>query len=219
MIIADKISKYYQIQGKRKVIFENLSLKLQPGSRLALMGPNGAGKSTLLRLLCGIELPNRGRIIRSSSISWPIGVGSGFISNLTARENIKFICRLFNCSPEERNKKIIYVQDFAEIGSHFDMPISTCSSGMKSRIAFGMSMAFDFDFYVVDETLSVGDPLFKKKSLEVFKEKAESKGIIMVSHSTGTIKQYCNMGVYLNKGTVIFSESLKDIFELYNKGI
>ena len=93
MIIADKISKYYQIQGKRKVIFENLSLKLQPGSRLALMGPNGAGKSTLLRLLCGIELPNRGRIIRSSSISWPIGVGSGFISNLTARENIKFICR------------------------------------------------------------------------------------------------------------------------------
>jgi capsular polysaccharide transport system ATP-binding protein len=215
MIIAENITKYYQIQGVRKLIFADLSLQLHPGSRLALMGPNGAGKSTLLRLLCGTERPNRGRIIRTSRISWPIGVGSGFINNLTARENIKFICRLLSCDAVQRDEKIKYVQDFAEIGIHFDMPISTYSSGMKSRIAFGMSMAFDFDFYVVDETLAVGDPAFKKKSLQVFKEKSENKGLIMVSHSVNTIKQYCNMGIYLNQGKLVFSEDLNEIFRLY----
>ena len=217
MIIAENISKYYQVQGKRKKIFENLSLMLKPGDRLALMGPNGAGKSTLLRLLCGIERPNKGEIKRTSSISWPVGLSGGFIGNLTGRENIKFVCRLLDYHREEKLEKIAFVESFADIGSHFDMPMSTYSTGMRSRVSFAMSMAFDFDFYVVDESLSAGDPTFKKKCVEVFNQKVVGKGIIMVSHSIGTIKEFCNQGLYLNNGQLCLSEDLDKILDLYTK--
>ena len=215
MIIADNITKYYQVQGHRKMVFENLSLKLEPGSRIALMGPNGAGKSTLLRLLCGVEKPNSGTVTRTSSLSWPIGLNSGFIGNLTSRENIKFVCRLFNLSAEEKREKIDFVQSFVEIGSHFDMPVSTYSSGMKSRIAFAMSMAFDFDFYVVDETLSAGDPSFKKKCEIVFNQKIQEKGIILVSHSVDVIFKFCTRGIYLDNGQLTYFDNIDDIIHYY----
>lgn len=215
MIIADNITKYYQVQGKRKTVFENLSLQLNPGDRLALMGPNGAGKSTLLRLLCGVERPNSGKVIRTSSLSWPIGINSGFISNLTGRENIKFACRLFGYKGKEKVDKVNFVQDFAEIGDHFDMPMATYSTGMRGRLAFGMSMAFDFDFYVVDEVLAAGDPAFKSKCAEYFKQKVKNKGLIMVSHSVGLVKKFCNQGLYLHQGTLTFSNNIELIVELY----
>ena len=215
MIVADNITKYYKIQGKSHVIFENLSLSLSPGDKLGLLGPNGAGKSTLLRLLCGVESPNKGTITRTSTISWPIGLTNGFINTLTGRENIKFICRLFSCSAEERIKKINFVDDFSELGKYFDVPVSTYSSGMTSRLSFGMSMAFDFDFYVVDESLAVGDASFKQKSIDIFNEKSQDKGMIFVSHDMPIIKQYCNQALYLNKGKLSHSYDLDEIINLY----
>ena len=215
MITAKNITKYYKIHGKRHLIFENLSLQLSPGDRLGLMGPNGAGKSTLLRLLCGVEHPNQGEIIRSSTISWPVGLANGFIATLTGRENIKFICRLFSCHSNAQRQKIDFVDDFAELGGYFDMPVNTYSSGMTSRLAFGMSMAFDFDFYVVDEGFSVGDSSFRKKSLDVFKAKTNNRGMIIVSHDIATIKEYCNQGVYLNNGQLTHSYDIDEIVALY----
>lgn len=215
MIIADNITKFYQVQGHRKMVFENLSLKLEPGARIGLMGPNGAGKSTLLRLLCGVEKPNSGTITRTSTLSWPIGLNSGFIGNLTARENIRFVCRLFNLSAKEKQEKVEFVESFVEIGPHFDMPVSTYSSGMKSRIAFAMSMAFDFDFYVVDETLSAGDPSFKKKCEVIFNEKIQGKGIIMVSHAVDVILKFCTQGIYLDRGQLTYFDNIDDIIQHY----
>lgn len=218
MIIAKNITKYYKIHGKRQTIFENLSLTLSPGDKLGLFGPNGAGKSTLLRLLCGVELPNHGEVIRSSTISWPVGLTHGFIKTLTGRENIKFVCRLFSCSSNEQREKINFVEDFADIGPYFDAPMDTYSSGMASRVAFGMSMAFDFDFYVVDEGLSVGDVAFRQKSLAVFKEKSQDKGMIIVSHDIDTAREYCNQALYLNRGKLIHSYDLDEIITLYQGG-
>ncbi len=215
MIIADNITKYYRVQGKPHVIFENLSLTLSPGDKLGLLGPNGAGKSTLLRLLCGVESPNKGRVTRTSTISWPVGLTNGFIHTLTGRENIKFICRLFSCRPEERIKKINFVHDFAELGKYFDSPVSTYSSGMTSRLSFGMSMAFDFDFYVVDESLAVGDAAFQQKSIHAFNDKSQDKGLIFVSHDMSAIKQYCNQAIYLNHGKLSHSYEIDEIIELY----
>ncbi len=215
MIIVNNITKYYTIYGKRHTIFENLSLTLYPGDKLGLLGPNGAGKSTLLRLLCGVELPNEGTITRTSTISWPVGLTNGFLPKLTGRENIKFVCRLFSCSRNDQHQKISFVQDFAEIGSYFDVPVSSYSSGMTSRLAFGMSMAFDFDFYMVDEVLGVGDYSFKQKSLAVFNEKAHNKGMIIVSHDIATIKEYCNQALYLHHGKLIHSYDLEKIIALY----
>lgn len=217
MIVVNNITKSYKIQKKRKVVFEDLSLTLNPGDRFGLIGPNGAGKSTLLRLLCGVEKPNKGEIIRTSTISWPVGVGTGFIPNLTARENIKFACQLFNISREETINKVNFVYEFAEIGDYFDMPIKSYSSGMRSRVTFGMSMAFDFDFYVVDECLSVGDGAFKKKSDEVFSNKSKDKGLIMVSHSMGVIRKFCTKGIFLNKGKILLSDDIEEVIFNYEK--
>ncbi|RUR11481.1 ABC transporter ATP-binding protein [Legionella septentrionalis] len=215
MIEAINVSKHYIVQGKKKQIFKNLSLTIRAGERVALMGKNGAGKSTLLRLLCGIEKPNSGTVSITSSLSWPVGVGGGFIPNLTGKENVKFVCRLFMNDPEETKEKLRFVKEFAEIGDYFDMPMQTYSSGMRSRVAFGLSMAFDFDFYIVDEALAVGDTAFKKKCKEVFSEKLENKGIIMVSHSKSTIRQFCDRGIFLNNNQIVQSDDINEIISLY----
>ena len=217
MIEAINISKYYLVQGKKKAVFKNLSLTINPGERIALMGENSAGKSTLLRLLCGIEKPNSGIINITSSLSWPVGVQGGLISTLTGRENTKFVCRLYTYDKEQTKECINFVKDFAEIGDYYDMPIKTYSSGMRSRLAFGLSMAFDFDFYIIDEALAVGDPVFKKKCKDIFDQKAENKGIIMVTHSVKIVRDYCTKGIFLNKNKIIQSDNISKIIKLYKQ--
>lgn len=215
MIKAINISKHYIVQGKKKQVFKNLSLTIQPGERLALMGRNGAGKSTLLRLLCGLEKPNGGKVDITSRLSWPVGVAGGFIANLTGKENVKFVCRLYRTDREQTKEKINFVKEFAEIGHYFDMPMQTYSSGMRSRLAFGLSMAFDFDFYIVDEALAVGDGAFKQKCQRVFNERAKNKGIIMVSHGLSTIREFCDRGVFLSPEGITKSDDVEEIIKLY----
>jgi len=215
MIIADNLTKYYKIHGKRHIVFENLSLTLNLGDRLGILGPNGAGKSTLLRLLCGVEKPNYGQIIRTGTLSWPIGLQNGFIPKLTGRENIKFICRLFSCDSIERYEKINFVQEFSELGPYFDMPVETYSSGMISRLAFSMSISFDFDFYVIDESFAVGDFSFMEKSLEAFKQKSLNKGMLIVSHDIGIIREFCNQAIYLKQGRLSPSRDVNEVIKLY----
>ncbi|WP_419421103.1 ABC transporter ATP-binding protein [Legionella sp. D16C41] len=215
MIEAINISKYYKVQGKKHTVFHNLSLCIKPGERIALMGRNGAGKSTLLRILCGIEKPSSGIVNITSRLSWPVGVAGGFINNLTGRENVKFVCRLFKTKREETREKLDFVQDFAEIGHYFDMPMQTYSSGMRSRLAFGLSMAFDFDFYIVDEALAVGDLAFRKKCKLIFNQKAKSKGIIMVSHSIGLIKEFCDQGIFLHGDSITKANNIEDVIAQY----
>jgi capsular polysaccharide transport system ATP-binding protein len=217
MIKANSISKIYNIKGKKKVVFRDLSLELPRGGRLALLGPNGAGKSTLLRVLCGIELPNQGQVIRSSSISWPIGLSTGFIPNLTARENIKFVCRLFNNNRAQTKQRTDFVRDFAEVGDYFEMPMATFSSGMRSRVAFGLSIAFDFDFYIIDEVMAVGDARFKQKCRQALNARAQGRGIIMVSHSMNDLRNFCNQGIYLNNGVLQYEKNLDKLIKRYQE--
>jgi capsular polysaccharide transport system ATP-binding protein len=200
MIEASEISKYYVVRGQKKHVLKHLSLTLQKGERLALMGANGAGKSTLLRLLCGIEKPSVGKVSITGRLSWPVGISGGIVPNLTGKENVKFVCRLFMLDAQEVREKIEFVKIFAELGDYFECPVQTYSTGMRARLSFGLSMAFDFDVYVVDEVLAVGDVGFKKKSREIFWQKAQDKGIIMVSHSVSTVRQFCNRGVFLHRG-------------------
>ncbi|STX51384.1 Capsule polysaccharide export ATP-binding protein ctrD (Capsular-polysaccharide-transporting ATPase) [Legionella busanensis] len=215
MIEAINISKYYKVQGKKYTVFRNLSLQIKPGERIALMGRNGAGKSTLLRILCGLEKPSSGQINITSRLSWPVGVAGGFIGTLTGKENVKFVCRLLMKDNEETKEKILFVREFAEIGHYFELPVQTYSSGMRSRLAFGLSMAFDFDFYIVDEALAVGDIEFKKKCKAAFCQKSQSKGIIMVSHSMSDIREFCSQGIFLHNNSITHSNDLEEIFKLY----
>jgi capsular polysaccharide transport system ATP-binding protein len=200
MIELHNLTKSYPTAHGRKYVFRDLSFKLPSGSGVGLIGRNGAGKSTLLALLAGLDTPDHGEVVTDQRISWPVGLGSGFQGSLSARDNVRFVCRVFGATGAEKREKIEYVEKFAEIGDYFDLPMRTYSPGMKSRVAFGISMAFEFDYYLIDEVMAVGDPIFRKKAGAVFREKLATAGVILVSHNHKDIKDFCSTVVFLNNG-------------------
>lgn len=196
MIKIENLTKSYRTSTGRHYVFKDLNIELPSGKSVAFIGRNGAGKSTLLRMIGGIDRPDRGKIITNKTISWPIGLAGGFQGSLTGRENVKFVARLY-VKPEELKDKIEFVEEFAELGKYFDMPIKTYSSGMRSRLGFGLSMAFKFDYYIVDEVTAVGDARFKEKCAHYFKERHKESSFLMVSHSLNSLKEYCDVVIYI----------------------
>jgi capsular polysaccharide transport system ATP-binding protein len=216
MIILDNISKSYPLSGGGyHHVFQNLSFTFPENHSIGLLGPNGAGKSTLLRILGGIDIPDSGRVISDKSISWPVGLSGGLQGSLSARDNIKFICRIYGYTGDQMREKIAYVQEFAEIGEYFDQPIKSYSSGMRSRITFGLSMAFDFDYYLIDEIGAVGDAQFKQKSTVVYKEKLANANVIMVSHNMADIRSMCHYVVIINNGEATIYEDVNEGISVY----
>ena len=214
MIRFENVTKRYRLKSGVKTILENASFEIPRGRSLGVLGVNGAGKSTLLRLVSGNELPDRGRISRDGvSISWPLGFAGSFHGSLSGRDNLKFACRVYS-----RDVATVtdFVQSFAELGAHLDEPVNTYSSGMKARLAFGLSMAFNFDVYLVDEITAVGDARFKAKCAAMFTDKLEKSDIIMVSHSMATLAEYCSVGCVLSDGRLEFYDSIDDAIAVYN---
>lgn len=214
MIKLNNISKTYHIKGIRKQIFESLNFEFNSDRNYAILGQNGVGKSTLLRLIAGGEMPDKGEILRSGKVSWPMGFSKGFSGNMTGLENIKFVARIYGKNP----KKIIeYVHDFSELGDSISLPIKTYSSGMRARLAFGLSLAIDFDCYLVDEVIAVGDANFRQKSQKAFQAKFNHSFLIMASHSPGIIKEYCDCGILLKHGSIEYHDTIDELLEAYNK--
>jgi capsular polysaccharide transport system ATP-binding protein len=168
----------------------------------------------LLRLLGGIDLPDRGTIRRSGSISWPVGLTGGFQGSLSARENLTFVCKIYTPA-QDIEDKIRYIEDFAEIGEYFDRPFKTYSSGMRSRVAFGLSMAFDFDVYLIDEVTSAGDERFRAKSRKVLQERHMTSDFIMVDHNLLGLKFHCNRAFLLHEGKLLQFDSLREGIEMH----
>ncbi|EKK5446835.1 ABC transporter ATP-binding protein, partial [Escherichia coli] len=184
-------------------IFKDLNIAFPSDKSIALLGRNGAGKSTLLRVIGGIDRPDKGTVITDKTISWPVGLSGGFQGSLTGRENVKFVARLYSKANELKNK-IEFVEEFSELGKYFDMPIKTYSSGMRSRLGFGLSMAFNFDYYLVDEITAVGDARFKEKCAKLFKAKHSESNFIMVSHSLHSLKEFCDVAIYLGRNNMVY---------------
>lgn len=213
MIKLDNITKFYVLSGgQRHYIFRNFSFEFPDNCSIGLMGRNGAGKSTLMNMLSGAEVPNKGRIITNKRISWPLGLNGGFQGSLTARDMTAFVARVYGFRGKKLKEKIHFVQEFAEIGKFFDEPMANYSAGMRSRIGFGLSMAFDFDYYLIDEAGAVGDPAFAKKSKKIYEEKLSKSNVIMVSHNVDEIKQWCDKIILLRDGNV-------DVFDDVDEGI
>jgi capsular polysaccharide transport system ATP-binding protein len=206
MIEFRNVTKYYPTPHGRKVVLDDLTLTLPPGTKLGVLGRNGAGKSTLLSMIGGTTRPNRGEIRRHASISWPLGFGGTFHADLTGAQNVRFVARIYGRDTDELVK---YVENFAELGEFMDMPLRSYSSGMKARLAFGMSMGIAFDWYLVDEITAVGDAAFKRKSLSFFKNRLRNAGLLMVSHSVTTIRAYCTSGLVLEKGRATYYDSIQ----------
>ena len=219
MIIVDNIYKSYKTNnGKTKNVLSDVSFTIPPKVSVALVGANGAGKSTLLRIIGGIEKPNKGSIQRDSRVSWPMGFGGGLQQTLTGRQNAKFVCRIHG-HEDDIPERLKYIQDFAGIGEGFDRPVRTYSAGMKSRLQFGLSLAFDFDVYISDEVTAVGDAAFKKKAAEAFKKVADHASILMVSHSESTLKQFCSAGIFIYQGKAHWFDQLDDALTAYKESM
>jgi capsular polysaccharide transport system ATP-binding protein len=211
MIEIKNLTKSYVTKKGRHYLFKNLSIVFPEKKNIGFLGRNGAGKSTLLRILGGLERQDSGKVITDRRISWPVGQSS-FQPSLTGRENVRFVAQIYGYSRENVKDRVNYVRDFAEIGDYFDMPVKTYSSGMKSRLAFGLSMAFDFDYFLIDEAFSAGDPAFKQKCKTVMDDKGKNCNFLIVSHSMKPIQEMCDMVLILDKGQV-------QIFENVNEGI
>jgi capsular polysaccharide transport system ATP-binding protein len=205
MITIENVSKAYRTKGHRKIIVDDLSCVLAQGRNLGILGENGAGKSTLMRMISGIELPDSGRIRRACRVSFPLGFSGSFAGSLTGRENAMFLARVYG---ESVRYVVDFAEDFAEIGSYFDMPVSTYSSGMRARLAFGVSMAIDFDVYLVDEVTAVGDQRFQNRCREMLTERFKHSDVIMISHGVATLKEYCQYGAVLHRGRLHFYDSI-----------
>lgn len=212
--IRNLYKRYHNHHGSPWVL-KDINLSFPQGVSVGLVGRNGAGKSTLLRLIAGMDHPERGTIERHCRVSWPIGLAGGFQGSMTGRQNVKFVARVHGGRHKER-EIIDKVQSFAEIGNAFDEPINTYSSGMRSRLNFGLSLAFDFDVYLSDEATAVGDRSFKAKATKAFKDKVGQASLIMVSHAEGILKDLCDAGVYLRDGRAIWYDDVEDAIEAYH---
>ena len=217
MIRLEEVTKSYMTLRGRKTVFRDLSFEIPDKSNIGIVGRNGAGKSTLMRLLSVVDLPDSGKIITDGRLSWPVGFRGGMQSSLTARDNVKFVCRIQGIRRREMHEKIRYVEEFAEIGEYFDQPLSTYSAGMRARVAFGTSMAFDFDYYLIDEGLSVGDAIFKRKSRQAFDERLEHAKVILVSHNMKLIKRMCDTVVHLDQGVATVYKKVAEGIAAYRK--
>ncbi len=195
-------------------MLDHVSAKFDPGYNYAILGINGAGKSTLMKVIAGTELPNSGRVKRSVRVSWPLGFAGGLHPFLTGRENVAFVARAYG---QNVRRVIDYVEEFAEVGSYIDAPVKTYSSGMIQRVAFGLSMAIDFDCYLVDEVMSVGDARFQKRCHEEFQKRRNHSDIIMISHSMPTLLEYCSRALVLAHGKLHVFNTVDHAIELYTK--
>ena len=214
MIELDSVFKYYRTRGQRKIVLDHVSLKFMAGSSYGILGVNGAGKSTMMRLLAGSELANGGRIRRSVRVSWPLGFSGGMNPRLSGRENVRFFARIYG---EDIRKTVNFVEDFAEIGAYIDSPVTTYSSGMVARLAFGLSMAIDFECYLIDEVTAVGDARFAQRCREEFAKRRLKSDIIMISHSMPTIKDFCRRGIVLAGGRLFAFHDIDEAVDLYKK--
>lgn len=216
MITLDRISKSYRKNNGWHEVLRDISVTFPKGRSIGILGRNGSGKSTLLRLIGGVEQPDRGRINRRMKVSWPVGFTGGIHGDLTGRENARFVARIYG---EDLGYVVRFTDEFAELGDYFDMPIQTYSAGMRARLSFGLSMACEFECYLVDEVTAVGDFVFQKKCKEMFDERRERASVIMVSHNVKTIKEYCDMAAILSSGHMEFFDNVQEAVEVYSGNV
>ena len=218
MIEIKNITKSFMTPKGRHYLFKDLNLTIADKQSVGLLGRNGAGKSTLLRIICGLDNPDSGEVITNSTISWPVGVAGGFQGSLTGRQNVRFVCRLYS-SGDYIDEKIRFVEEFADIGRYFDMPVKSYSSGMRSRLTFGLSLAFDFDYYMLDEVGAVGDAAFRKRSQEILNARKATSGVLMVSHNLKDIKRTCDVGIVLMNQTAHVYHDTTEAIKVYKEHV
>lgn len=212
MIIFDNVTKFFPTQVGARYIVRDINLTIPRGTSVGLLGRNGAGKSTLLKMLAGSLDPDRGRIERYGRISFPLGFSGSFHPGLSGAQNVRFVARIYGV---DTLALLQYVEEFAELGDYLHEPVMGYSSGMRARLAFGVSMGIAFDYYLIDELTAVGDATFRAKCRAVFDERLKGADVIMASHSVGTLRSYCTTGIVLEGGQMTFYEDINEAIEVH----
>lgn len=215
MIEVQGVWKRYHRHPAADWVLRDVSLTIPAGVNVGLLGRNGSGKSTLLRLIGGIDSPDRGTILRHSRVSWPMGLAGGFQGSMTGRQNVRFVARIHG-GAADISRVVREVQAFADIGPAFDRPVKTYSTGFRARLAFGLSLAFDFDVYLSDEATSVGDRVFRKKAAEAFKQRVGRASLVIVSHQEGILRELCQAGILLEGGRATWFDDIGDAIAAYH---
>jgi capsular polysaccharide transport system ATP-binding protein len=197
----------------RKQVLKGIDLQIAPGQKLGLLGPNGAGKTTLIKLLGGVELPTSGRIRRRMSVSWPLGFAGGFQGSLTGYDNARFIARIYG---QEYSEIRDFVEDFSALGRALKMPVKTYSSGMRARLAFALSLAIEFDCYLIDEIIMVGDASFHRKSYDELFVKRADRSLVLASHSPELMREFCDGAIVLDQGLARVYSDVPEAIEVYS---
>lgn len=213
MIILDNVCKYYPIRGGHRQILQNVSVQINKGERLGILGRNGSGKSTLLRIFSGVEKPTTGSVKRSMNVSWPLAFGGAFQSSLTGLDNLRFICRVYGVPFDE---KVEFIEEFTELGAYLKEPVKRYSAGMRARLSFGLSLAIDFDCYLIDEIIAVGDSRFHQKCHSELFEKRGEKAYIMVSHDHSIVEKYCRRAAVLKNGSLHEFPDISEAYAMYS---
>lgn len=213
MIRLSKVTKRYRVKDGWKTVLDDVSVDFPIGASVGILGMNGAGKSTLVRIIGGAEPPDRGRVTCDERVSWPLGYSGGFQGTLTARENARFVARIYGEDPRYVEA---FTEEFSELGRYFDEPLKSYSAGMQGRFAFSVSLACDFEYYLVDEALETGDARYREKFRMAFEERRSSASVILVSHNEQTIRRNCDMAAILHEGSLVLYEDLKEAMYRYN---
>lgn len=214
MIELDKVSKVYQTRLGARTVLSAIDLTVRPGEKVGILGRNGAGKSTLIRLISGAEQPTSGTVHRSMSISWPLAFGGAFQSSLTGMDNLRFICRIYGA---DARRAIPFVREFSELGPYLDEPVKKYSSGMRARLAFAVSLAIEFDCFLIDEVVAVGDNRFHERCKDELFEKRRDRAMILVSHDTAYIRNHCDRAAVLVAGQLHSFPTVEHAFEYYHE--
>lgn len=212
MISLTNVSKSYETRSGPVAIFSDVDLTISRGEKVGILGRNGAGKSTMIRLISGAEKPTSGRVERGMSVSWPLAFGGAFQGALTGLDNLRFISRVYGARAED---KIDFVEDFSELGTYFREPVKTYSSGMRARLAFAISMVVEFDCFLIDEIVAVGDARFTEKCRHELFEKRGDRAMIIVSHDREFVRQQCDQAAVLTGGRLHRFSTVEDAYEFY----
>jgi len=214
MISCVNLSKSYSHGGQRKKVLSDVNLVIERGDRVGLLGRNGAGKSTLIKLIGGVEMPTAGKVTRTMSVSWPLGFAGGFQGSLTGLDNARFIARIYQREYADVRR---FVEDFTELGRQLRMPVRTYSSGMRARLAFALSLAIEFECYLIDEIILVGDQNFQRKCQAEMFEKRQDRSMLVASHSPEFIRTFCNKAIIIHEGRAVMHDDVLNAVEQYER--
>jgi capsular polysaccharide transport system ATP-binding protein len=212
MLSVEHVSKVYWTRSGRNRVLRDVSFQLERSCNLGILGRNGAGKSTLIRLIAGAERPTSGLIRRGMSISWPLAFGGAFQSHLTGLDNLRFVCRIYGV---DYKPLVPFVEEFTELGRYFREPVMHYSHGMTTRLAFALSMAIEFDCFLIDEAMVVGDVRFHERCHYELFNKRKDRSFILVTHDANSIKMYCKSACVLHEGRLLPFPTVEEAYDFY----